>query len=158
MWIILLSYSLYVGASPAGLNGIAAAGFVVWLAGLAVESVADAQKRSFNGRAENRGRWIGTGLWRWSRHPNYFGEILVWTGVYVFTLSSLSGLEAAIGPISPAYIFVLLAFITGIPKLEKAADAKWGDDARYRDYKAETSLLVPWPGRRWSRPDRDSRP
>ena len=78
---------------------------------------------------------------------NYFGEILVWIGVYVFTLQALSGLYIFIGVISPIYIAVLIIFVSGIPKLEKSADERWGNNPHYVEYKKKTSILIPFPTR-----------
>src|SRR3954451_37751 len=88
--VIMLPVSYLVGQDAApGFGGWAVAGTVVWVAGLLVEAVADAQKSAFKGEDANRGRFITSGLWRYSRHPNYFGEILVWWGVFVYAIPFL---------------------------------------------------------------------
>ena len=111
-----------------------------------IESVADAQKSAFKAR-ENRGRFITSGLWRYSRHPNYFGEMLVWWGLFVFAVPFLDGAAFAV-VIGPVFITLLLLFVSGIPLLERSAEAKYGDDPAYREYKRGTSILVPLPPRR----------
>ena len=123
-----------------------AAGAAVWLAGLLIETVADAQKSAFWARPENRGHFIAGGFWRYSRHPNYFGEILVWWSLFLYAVPFLHGaaFTAAIGPV---FITLLLLFVSGIPPLERSADEKYGDDPAYRDYKRRTSILVPLPPR-----------
>jgi steroid 5-alpha reductase family enzyme len=131
---------------PPGFGTWAVAGAVLWLVGLLVESVADAQKSAFRAKDDNRGRFITSGLWRYSRHPNYFGEMLVWWGLFVYAVPVLHGAAFAV-VIGPVYITLLLLFVSGIPPLERSADAKYGDDARYRDYKRRTSILVPLPPR-----------
>ena len=68
-----------------------AIGLVVWVVGLGMEAIADAQKRRFRADPANKGRFIGRGLWSWSRHPNYFGEILLWVGVAIVALPVLRG-------------------------------------------------------------------
>jgi len=131
---------------PAGFGAWAVAGAAVWLAGLAIETVADAQKSAFRAREENRGRFVASGLWRYSRHPNYFGELLVWWGLFVYAVTALDGAAFAVVA-GPLFITVLLLLVTGIPPLERSADEKYGDDAAYRDYKQRTSILVPLPPR-----------
>ncbi len=132
---------------PPGFGAWAAAGAAVWLAGLLIEAVADAQKAAFRAKEENRGRFIAGGLWRYSRHPNYFGEILVWWGLFVYAVPFLGGAAFAVAT-GPAFITLLLLFVSGIPPHERSADAKYGADPAYRDYKRRTSILVPIPPRR----------
>jgi steroid 5-alpha reductase family enzyme len=109
-----------------------------------VEAAADAQKSAFKANDANRGRFITTGLWRYSRHPNYFGEILVWWGLFVYAVPFLHGAAFAV-VVGPVFITLLLLFVSGIPLLERSADEKYGDDPAYRDYKRRTSILVPLP-------------
>ena len=131
---------------PPGLGAWSIAGAAVWLAGLLIEAVADAQKAAFRAKEENRGRFVASGLWRYSRHPNYFGEILVWWGLFLYVVPALHGAAFAV-VIGPVFITLLLLFVSGIPLLEKSADEKYGSDAAYRDYKRRTSILVPLPPR-----------
>ncbi len=119
-------------------------GVVVWLVGFAIEVTADNQKGAFRADPANKGRFIDVGLWSWSRHPNYFGEIVLWTGVAIVALPILSGWRWAM-LVSPLFVFVLLTRVSGVPMLEARADGKWGDDADYRAYKQSTSSLVPRP-------------
>jgi steroid 5-alpha reductase family enzyme len=131
---------------PPGLGAWSVAGAAVWLAGFLVEAVADAQKAAFKAKDENRGRFVSTGLWRYSRHPNYFGEMLVWWGLFAYAVPVLHGAAYAVVA-GPIYITLLLLFVTGIPPLERSADERHGDEAAYRDYKRRTSILVPLPRR-----------
>ena len=131
---------------PPGLGAWSIAGGAVWLAGLLIEAVADAQKAAFRAKEENRGRFVASGLWRYSRHPNYFGEILVWWGLFLYVVPVLHRAAFAV-VIGPVFITLLLLFVSGIPLLEKSADEKYGSDAAYRDYKRRTSILVPLPPR-----------
>jgi len=131
---------------PSGLGVWSIAGALIWLLGLLVEAVADAQKAAFRAKEENRGRFVASGLWRYSRHPNYFGEMLVWWGLFVFAVPVLHGAAFAV-VIGPVFITLLLLFVSGIPPLERSADEKYGRDAAYRDYKRRTSILVPLPPR-----------
>ena len=120
----------------------AIAGAAVWLVGLLIEAAADAQKSAFKAEDANRGRFITTGLWRYSRHPNYFGEILVWWGLFVYSVPALDGAAFTV-VVGPVFITVLLLFVSGIPLLERSADEKYGDDPAYRDYKRRTRSSSP---------------
>jgi steroid 5-alpha reductase family enzyme len=131
---------------PPGFGAWAAAGAAVWLAGLAIETIADAQKSAFRAREENRGRFVACGLWRYSRHPNYFGEMLVWWGLFFYAVPVLHGAGFAVVA-GPLFITLLLLFVSGIPLLERSADEKYGSDPAYSDYKRRTSILVPLPPR-----------
>lgn len=117
-------------------------GFLIWLLGFSIEVVADSQKSRFNANPENKGKFIQTGLWSRSRHPNYFGEILLWVGVAVIALPVLQGWQW-IALISPVFVTLLLTRVSGIPLLEKKADQKWGGQQDYETYKKNTPLLIP---------------
>ena len=130
-----------------GLDAFALAGLLVWIAGFAIEAVADQQKNAFRANPDNKGRFIRNGLWAWSRHPNYFGEIVLWVGVAVIALPVLRGWQW-LTLISPVFVFFLLTRVSGIPMLEKRADEKWGGQPDYEAYKAGTSILVPLPSRK----------
>jgi len=145
--VIMLPVSYLLGRNAAPGFGVwAIAGAAVWLLGLVIEAVADAQKSAFKEKRENRGRFIESGLWRYSRHPNYFGEMLVWWGLFVYAVPFLHGVAFAV-VIGPVFITVLLLFVSGIPLLERSAEAKYGDDPAYREYTRRTSILVPLPPR-----------
>jgi steroid 5-alpha reductase family enzyme len=117
-------------------------GLLIWLLGFAVEIVADSQKSRFNTIAENRGRFIQTGLWARSRHPNYFGEITLWVGVALVAAPVLQGWQW-VTLVSPLFVAFLLTRVSGIPLLEKRADEKWGGQADYEEYKKRTPVLIP---------------
>jgi steroid 5-alpha reductase family enzyme len=138
-----VSYACGRGEAPA-LGAWAIAGGAVWLAGLLIEALADAQKSAAKKRSD---RFVTSGLWRWSRHPNYFGELLVWWGIFAFCVPFLHGL-AFLTALGPAFITLLLLFVSGIPLLEKSADMRFGNDPDYLAYKRRTSVLVPLPPRR----------
>lgn len=129
-------------APPLGLMGWA--GAAVWAFGFAVEAIADAQKRRFRDDPANKGRFIDSGLWAWSRHPNYFGEITLWVGIALVALPALSGWQY-ITLISPIFVYLLLTRVSGIPILESRADERWGDEPAYQAYKARTPTLFPRP-------------
>lgn len=117
-------------------------GFVVWVIGFALEAVADAQKSRFNADPNNKGKFIRTGLWSRSRHPNYFGEIVLWVGVALIALPVLQGWQW-VALISPVFVALLLTRLSGVPLLERKADEKWGGQAEYEEYKRTTPVLVP---------------
>jgi steroid 5-alpha reductase family enzyme len=131
---------------PPGLGAWTIAGACVWLVGLVVEAVADAQKSAFKAQEENRDRLVASGLWRYSRHPNYFGELLVWWGLFVYAVPVLHGAAFAVVA-GPVFITLPLLFVSGIPPLERGADEKYGSDPAYQAYKRRTSILVPLPPR-----------
>lgn len=116
-------------------------GFVVWLVGFGIEVIADRQKSAFRADPQNKGKFINVGLWSWSRHPNYFGEIILWIGVAIIAFPVLSGWQW-VTLISPIFVIVLLTRISGIPMLETNADKKWGGQNEYEDYKSRTSVLI----------------
>jgi len=122
-------------------------GLGVWSVGLGIEAVADEQKSRFRKDPANRGRFISRGLWRWSRHPNYFGEIVLWIGVALIAVPVLSGWRW-VGLISPAFVVLLLTRVSGIPLLERRADDRWGGEEEYETYKRTTPVLIPRPPRR----------
>jgi steroid 5-alpha reductase family enzyme len=149
LWVLLtLSCALaaMTGSRPRPLGALAALGAALWLAGFAIEVVADEQKRRFRSDPANRGRFIQSGLWAWSRHPNYFGEITLWVGVALVALPALSGWQHAT-LVSPLFVYVLLTRISGIPLLESRAKKRWGDDPEYRAFRARTPVLFPRPPR-----------
>jgi steroid 5-alpha reductase family enzyme len=124
------------------LDGFAIVGFLVWVIGFGIEVVADAQKSRFNANPENKGKFIQTGLWSRSRHPNYFGEILLWVGIAIITLPVLQGWQW-IALISPVFVTLLLTRVSGIPLLENKSDKKWGGQEDYEAYKKKTPVLIP---------------
>jgi steroid 5-alpha reductase family enzyme len=117
-------------------------GLCLWIGGFTMEAVADAQKRQFIANAQNRGRFIQTGLWSKSRHPNYFGEIVVWIGIAMIAMPVLHGWRL-VTLISPVFVTFLLTKVSGIPILEKKADEKWGGQEDYQAYKKRTPVLIP---------------
>jgi len=119
-------------------------GSLVWASGFAIEAAADVQKSRFRADPANKGRFIHSGLWAWSRHPNYFGEIVLWIGVAVIALPVLRGWQW-VTLISPVFVFLLLTRVSGVPLLEKRADENWGGEDDYEAYKERTPVLVPRP-------------
>ncbi|GAB5453518.1 MAG: DUF1295 domain-containing protein [Halioglobus sp.] len=124
---------------PLGLLDMA--GAALWLFGFAIEVVADRQKRQFR-RSQGEQGFIDVGLWSRSRHPNYFGEIVLWAGIALMAAPALTGWQY-VALVSPLFVYVLLTRISGVPLLERKADRRWGDDPGYTAYKANTPVLVP---------------
>jgi len=118
-------------------------GWAIWGMGFLFEVVADAQKTFFRAVPENKGKFITSGLWSISRHPNYFGEISLWFGIYIASSSAFSGIEF-LSVLSPVLVMLLITRLSGIPLLEKAAEKKWGENADYQKYVENTPVLVPF--------------
>ena len=120
-------------------------GVIIWVIGLSLEAIADRQLRQFIRTPHPKGQLMTEGLWHYSRHPNYFGELLLWWGVGIMALGTAYGWIGLIGPI---VISILIIFISGIPPTEKAFAGRAG----WAVYKARTSVLIPWPVKKEARP------
>ena len=147
LWVFLTlgpALAAMTTASAPSMGLIGWVGVAIWVLGFGIEAVADAQKQAFRADPANKGRFIRSGLWAWSRHPNYFGEITLWTGVALVALPALSGWQY-VTLISPLFVYLLLTRVSGIPMLESRADERWGDDPAYQAYKARTPVLFPRP-------------
>jgi steroid 5-alpha reductase family enzyme len=118
-------------------------GLLVWIAGFIIEVVADEQKRRFKLNSNNKGAFISSGLWSYSRHPNYLGEILLWIGMAIISLPVLQGWEF-ITLISPLFVYILLTKMSGIPILENQSNERWGNQSDYQNYKKITPILFPF--------------
>ena len=143
-WVVLTSACAVIIitsniSKPLGFIGIV--GAVLWLLGFGIEVIADNQKAAFRKQSQNKDRFISTGLWAWSRHPNYFGEILLWTGIAIMAMPILIGWQWIV-LISPVFVTFLLTKVSGVPMLERIADKKWAEDADYRAYKTNTPTLI----------------
>ena len=145
LWVVLTAALAWVAITSdkkVGLDWFTVVGVLVWAVGIAIEITADIQKSAFKADPDNEGRYISTGLWSKSRHPNYFGEITLWVGVAIITLPVLQGWQWA-ALISPVFVALLLTKGSGVPLLEAKADKKWGGQADYEDYKKNTPVLIP---------------
>jgi steroid 5-alpha reductase family enzyme len=146
LWIFVTMNVVIVINSQSGtspeLTAWDAMGVVLWTAGFCVEVVADRQKSAFNAKPENEGRWIDEGLWSISRHPNYLGEILLWSGIALFGVPCFSGLEWAAW-VSPVFVYLLLTKVSGVPILDRRGLEKWGEEPGYLEYRSTTPLLFP---------------
>lgn len=118
-------------------------GLIFWITGFVIELISDEQKRRFKMNPENNKNFISTGLWSYSRHPNYFGEILLWVGIATMSVPTLEGIQF-LSLISPIFIYFLLTRISGVNLLEQRADNMWGNQKDYQDYKKKTPILVPF--------------
>lgn len=118
-------------------------GILIWIIGFVIEVVSDRQKSEFKSHESNDGKFIQSGLWKYSRHPNYFGEILIWTGIAIIGISVYSGF-GWLGLISPFFVFVMLNYISGVRLLEKQAEERWGGNDLYQSYKSKTPVLFPY--------------
>jgi steroid 5-alpha reductase family enzyme len=144
LWVLLTAaaaLAVITGGGRVPLGAIGIAGIVVWAGGMLIEIIADRQKSAFKADPDNAGRFISTGLWAWSRHPNYFGEILLWTGMAIVALPVLQGWQWAT-LISPVFVAFLLIKVSGIPLLEAKADKLWGGNEDYEAYKRNTPVLM----------------
>lgn len=147
LWVLFTAacaLAIITGGNAKPIGVIGSIGLLMWLVGFIIESVADAQKRAFKRNPNNKGRFINQGLWAWSRHPNYFGEILLWSGMAVLAIPVLVGWQW-VTLVSPIFVFLLLTRLSGIPTLTKKAKERWGNDADYQAYVSKTSLLFPRP-------------
>jgi steroid 5-alpha reductase family enzyme len=147
LWVLLTAataLAVITGSERQPVGAVAIAGLVVWVVGFSIEVIADRQKSAFKADPANAGRFITTGLWSWSRHPNYFGEIVIWIGVAIIALPVLSGWRY-VTLISPVFVALLLTKVSGIPMLEQRAQERWGDEQEFQDYTRNTSVLIPLP-------------
>jgi steroid 5-alpha reductase family enzyme len=126
---------------PFGIFGYV--GILIWIVGFGFEVLADYQKNKWRSIPENKGKFITTGLWSLSRHPNYFGEILLWIGVAIIAFPVVLQGWSLITLISPIFVTLLLTRVSGVPKLEDYADKKWGGQEEYEEYKRKTPVLIP---------------
>ena len=144
LWVLLTAaaaLAVITGGTRAPLGIIGIVGIAVWAIGILVEIVADRQKSAFKADPANKGKFISTGLWAWSRHPNYFGEIVLWIGMAIVAVPVLEGWQW-VTLISPVFVAFLLIKVSGIPMLEESADERWGGQDDYEEYKRKTPVLI----------------
>ncbi len=147
LWALLTAacaLAIITGSDKQALGLVGCIGAALWLVGFLLEVIADRQKRAFRKNPENKGKFINVGLWSRSRHPNYFGEMVIWAGMAIMAIPVLSGWQY-VCLISPVFVVLLLTKVSGIPLLQKKGQEKWGDDPEYQAYLANTSLLLPLP-------------
>ncbi|CAH0220224.1 hypothetical protein SRABI98_02473 [Microbacterium sp. Bi98] len=146
-WVSITAAAAWIAistdaASRAPIGWLTVVGIIVWVAGMTVEIVADAQKSAFRADPRHKDEFIRTGLWSRSRHPNYFGEIVIWVGVFLTAAPVLGGWQW-VAILSPLFVILLLTRVSGIPLLEARAEKKWGDRADYIEYRESTPSLIP---------------
>jgi steroid 5-alpha reductase family enzyme len=144
LWVLFTAaaaLAVITSGDRADLGWVAFVGIAVWVVGFVVEVVADRQKSAFRADPANKGKFIATGLWAWSRHPNYFGEIALWLGIAIIALPLLDGWRWVV-LISPVFVWALITRVSGVPMLERRANEKWGGDEDYEAYKASTPVLM----------------
>lgn len=135
--LVIVSPVLFVNAATTGKIGwLAIIGVIIWLIGFVCEIISDVQLKQFLNKEENKGQLMTEGLWKYSRHPNYFGELVQWWGIYIITLSVPYGWLSIFGPLALTYLIVR---VSGVPALE----SKYAGRAGWEDYKARTSVLIP---------------
>ena len=143
MWVAICSMCVITGISSSEglvLNPLFYLGFILFVIGFSIEVIADHQKTVFRAIKENKDKFISTGLWSKSQHPNYFGEILLWSSIAIMSFSSLSGTQY-LTMISPIFTYVLLVYISGVRMLEDMGNKKWGHLEEYKQYKQNTPVL-----------------
>jgi len=144
-WVVMTScaaLTAILSAERTAVGVIYVMGAVMWVAGFVIEVMADQQKSRFRADPANAGRFINVGLWARSRHPNYFGEILLWAGIAVMAIPYLSSTQWVV-MLSPLFVYALLTRISGIPTLARRGQQLWGDDPTYQAYVANTPRLLP---------------
>ena len=144
MWVSICSACALTAISSSKgvqVNSLLYVGLAFFLIGLIIEVIADNQKSKFRSNPENKNKFITTGLWSLSRHPNYLGEITLWLGVTIMSISSLSGWQF-ITLISPIFTYILLVYVSGVRLLEASGRKKWGHLESYQDYLKKTPSLI----------------
>ncbi|MEM9501441.1 MAG: DUF1295 domain-containing protein [Pseudomonadota bacterium] len=147
LWVILTAAAALVAITTTDRTPIGIffwVGALVWLVGIVFEAVADAQKSAFKKDLVNKGRFINVGLWKWSRHPNYFGEITLWIGILIMAIPVLSGWSWLV-VISPIFVALLLTKVSGVNLQNAQAKERWDDDPEYQKYRENTPALIPMP-------------
>lgn len=142
MWVTICSICALTGiANGIILSSTTVIGIIIFIIGFTIEIIADSQKTKFRAKNDNKDKFISIGLWKYSRHPNYLGEIILWLGISFISFSSLEGLQY-ITLISPIFTYLLLVNVSGINLLEKSGEKKWGHLDSYRSYKENTPRLI----------------
>lgn len=142
--IIMLPSLVIVSSNQSPSLLVPVLGIIFWLVGISIETTADIQKFKFKSDPKNKDKFIQSGIWAYSRHPNYFGESLLWWGIFVFSLTYQKGLTF-LSILGPLYITFLLLKVSGIPPLEKSYSLRFGQNPEYKKYKRQTSLFIPLP-------------
>ena len=145
MWVFICSSAALVAISTASgtvVNYLFGIGLAVFIIGWLIEVIADNQKSAFRAIEKNKDRFINQGLWTRSRHPNYFGEIMLWLGIAIMSVPSFSGMNY-LALFSPVFTYLLLNYVSGIRLLEARGNKKWGHLEDYQLYLSGTPKLIP---------------
>ncbi len=144
LWVFMCTYPALIAlSSPAKTEFLfLGIGTFIWAIGWIYQVLADSQKTAFNKAPENAGKFIDVGVWKQSRHPNYVGEFVLWTGITIIAVPVLEGLQWA-ALITPLFVYLLLNKVSGVNLLEERADNKWGHDPAYQQYKKDTPVFFP---------------
>uniref|UniRef100_K3WFG2 Steroid 5-alpha reductase C-terminal domain-containing protein n=1 Tax=Globisporangium ultimum (strain ATCC 200006 / CBS 805.95 / DAOM BR144) TaxID=431595 RepID=K3WFG2_GLOUD len=151
LWVFLTALpvllSLAHSSNDSNVHVLDVVGTSLWVLGYAIEVTADHQKTQFRHDERNKGKFIQSGLWKYSRHPNYCGEILMWIAIFLIAVHTLAHrpLYQALAALGPVFVTLLLTKVSGIPLLEKQGDERWGNQQAYKEYKQRTSVLLLWP-------------
>ena len=147
LWVFLtlaMALAAITSESKMAIDIFAIVGTLIWIFGFSIEVIADQQKTNFKDDPANKDKFINVGLWSWSRHPNYFGEMVLWIGIALIAFPVLIGWQL-VALISPIFVIFLLTKISGVTMLESRGNKKWGDDEEYKNYLKNTSVLIPLP-------------
>lgn len=142
VFICLLPLIIMISSSESTNIFFILPGTLLWIIGWTFEVISDSQKTRFNSNMQNKGNFISSGLWSISRHPNYFGELILWVGITIIALPTFSGLQF-LGCITPLFVYLLLNKVSGVNLLEEIANKRWGNDPKYQEYKKNTPIFFP---------------
>lgn len=152
IWVFTVSLPvtlLNAAQNDVSLNALDYVGWTLWVIGFLIETIADQQKFNYINSTNKEVPFLSTGLWSWSRHPNYFGEILLWSGIFLSSCNVYNQTNELkfgyISIVSPLLTFLLLMFLSGIPLAEEKSDKKFSNLPDYVAYKKSTSILIPMP-------------
>ena len=142
LWVFMCVFPALIVLSSfnSGLNNYAIVGSAIWLFGFIFEIVADYQKSYFN--KFNKGKFISSGLWSMSRHPNYFGEFMLWLGITITSIGYIDNYKYIVF-LTPIFVYLLLTRVSGVNLLEEIGDKRWSNNKDYKDYKENTPIFFP---------------
>ena len=147
LWVLMtagMAFAALSSKNKLGLDAFAVIGALLWLIGFIIEVISDKQKTNFKSNPLNQGKFIQEGLWSFSRHPNYFGEIVLWIGIAVIAFPVIESWQY-FALLSPIFVIFLLTKVSGINLLERQGMKRWGGNEEYKNYIKNTSVLIPLP-------------
>ena len=142
MWVFMCIFPalIVISSFNSEINNYAIVGSIVWLFGFLFEIIADNQKSNFN--KFNKGEFISNGLWSITRHPNYFGEFILWLGITIASLGYIDNYKYVL-LLTPIFVYLLLTRVSGVNLLEEIGEKRWGNSKEYQKYKEKTPLFFP---------------